>query len=56
MMMNKDVLAGALVVLFDLDNSRAPELQKLPKELLNEIYEGVLKNAKAYRDLAERTI
>ena len=53
--MTKDDLAGALIILYDVNSKYTAELKKLSKELLEELYEGVIKNARAYNELKEKT-
>lgn len=54
-LMTKDVLATALVILYDLDKGRKKELMLLSKELLTEMYDGVISNARAYNDLVNNS-
>lgn len=46
--MTKHDYASTLAILLDLSQQRVPHLMKLPEETLVKIYDGILKNAKAY--------
>lgn len=51
-MFNKDEYVKALTILFDLDKQSGKELGKLSKETLDKLYQGQIKNAKSYQEMA----
>lgn len=49
----KAELINAIIVLMDLDNKYKKELNNLSRPLIDEMYEGLIDNARAFRNLKE---
>jgi len=49
----KEEMCGALVILLDIEDEDKKELQKMKSKTLTRIFNGIVKNAKAYNDMHE---
>lgn len=52
---SKAEYVSALMVLLDMPETIAPQLKKLSVTTLAHIYEGLVKNARAYKELEDRS-